>query len=60
MLIDLNGTWYHYCSIPERTVNALLTAESVGDYYNAQVRGQLIVEPIPCRSIESDDAQNVR
>ena len=40
MLIDLSGTFYHYCAIDDDTVSALLAAESMGRFYNASIRGQ--------------------
>jgi hypothetical protein len=39
MLISLNGTYYHYCEIDSGTVTALLSAESIGRFYNANIRG---------------------
>jgi hypothetical protein len=32
MLINLNGTYYHYCQIDPDTVTALKTADSMGRY----------------------------
>ena len=40
MLIDLKGTWYHYCEIDEETVSSLLNAESMGHFYNASIKGR--------------------
>ena len=40
MLIELNGTWYHYCEIDEDTVSNLLAAESMGRYYSASIKGR--------------------
>jgi hypothetical protein len=40
MLINLGGTWYHYCEIDKTTVESLLAAESMGRYYNASIKGQ--------------------
>lgn len=40
MLIDLNGTWYHYCEIDQGTVSNLLAADSMGRFYNASIKGQ--------------------
>jgi KTSC domain-containing protein len=40
MLISLNGTFYHYCEIDAGTVAALMTAESMGRYYNASIKGR--------------------
>ena len=39
MLISLNGTYYHYCEIDSGTVTALLSAESIGRFYNANIKG---------------------
>ena len=37
MVIDLNGTYYHYCEIDAVTVSELLAAPSLGTYYNARI-----------------------
>jgi hypothetical protein len=49
MLIKLQNTWYHYCRIPEATVHSLTNAESVGRFYNAQVKGNFHcrLNPVP-------------
>jgi hypothetical protein len=39
MLINLNGTYYHYCQIDPETVTVLKTADSMGRYFNAEVKG---------------------
>ena len=40
MLIDLNGTFYHYCGIDGGTVSALLNADSKGRFFNASIKGR--------------------
>ena len=40
MLISLNGIYYHYCEIDSGTVEALMSAESMGRYYNAAIKGR--------------------
>jgi hypothetical protein len=40
MLIGLKGTWYHYCEIGPATVSALSAAESMGQFYNASIKGR--------------------
>jgi hypothetical protein len=40
MLIDLSGTWYHYCDIDSGTVSALLSADSMGQLYNQSIKGR--------------------
>ena len=39
MLINLNGTYYHYCGIDDGTVSEFLSADSMGRFYNANVKG---------------------
>jgi hypothetical protein len=39
MLISLNGTYYHYCEIDPGTVANLMSADSMGRYYNAAIKG---------------------
>jgi hypothetical protein len=39
MVINLNGTYYHYCEIDRGTVSTLLAADSMGRYYNAAIKG---------------------
>ena len=45
MLINLRGTYYHYCEIDSDTVSSLLGADSMGRYYNASIKG-----PFDCRT----------
>jgi hypothetical protein len=40
MLISLNGTYYHYCEIDSGTIESLMSAESMGRYYNASIKGR--------------------
>jgi len=39
MLINLNGTYFHYCDIDSDTVDALLEADSMGRFYNVFIKG---------------------
>ena len=39
MVIGLGGTYYHYCEIDSGTVNALRTADSMGRFFNANIKG---------------------
>jgi hypothetical protein len=50
MLILLNSTWYHYCEIDAGTVEALIGAESVGRFFNANIKGTGKDGPFDCRS----------
>ena len=49
MLIQLQKTWYHYCSIDNGTVEALKSAEFVGRYYNSNIKGRFDcrTNPVP-------------
>ena len=49
MLIKLQQTWYHYCSIDAGTVEALKAADSLGRHYNANIKGRFDcrVNPVP-------------
>ena len=40
MLIDLSGTWYHYCEIDADTVSGLMAAGSMGGFYNQSIKGR--------------------
>ena len=40
MLIDLTGTWYHYCEIDAGTVSNLMAANSMGQFYNQSIKGR--------------------
>jgi hypothetical protein len=40
MVISLHGTYYHYCEIDSGTVSSLLGADSMGRYYNANIKGR--------------------
>jgi hypothetical protein len=50
MLILLKNTWYHYCEIDAGTVTALLNAESVGRYFNVNIKGTGNDGPFDCRT----------
>jgi hypothetical protein len=50
MLIMLQGTYYHYCEIDQGTVDGLLTAPSLGKYFNANIKGTGSDGPFDCRT----------
>ena len=39
MIILLQNTYYHYCEIDPTTVKALMKAPSMGQFYNARIKG---------------------
>jgi hypothetical protein len=47
MLISLNGVYYHYCEIDSATLEALMSADSMGRYHNASIKGRF--EMANCR-----------
>jgi len=50
MLIQLNSTYYHYCEIDPGTVASLLSAPSMGKFYNARIKGNGSDGPYDCRT----------
>ena len=39
MIIGLDGTYYHYCSLPSATWELFKTAPSFGTYYASYIKG---------------------
>jgi hypothetical protein len=52
MLINLRGTWYHYCKIDSGTVSTLKAAKSMGRFYNESIKGNF-----DCRTRRVPDYQ---
>jgi hypothetical protein len=50
MIIRLKGTYYHYCELPPATLEALMAADSMGRYYNANIKGSGKDGPYDCRT----------
>jgi hypothetical protein len=50
MVILLTGTYYHYCEIDQGTVDALLAADSMGQYFQAHIKGSGMDGPFDCRT----------
>jgi KTSC domain len=53
MLINLKGTYYHYCELPAATFDAFVTALSMGKFYNQNIRGSGSDGPFDCRTHRS-------
>lgn len=49
LLINLKGTYYHYCGIPPRVVENLRHASSKGRYYLKNIRGDAAGYAYDCR-----------
>jgi hypothetical protein len=39
VIVNLNGTYYHYCEVPSGLVSAWQRADSMGRFYNQNVKG---------------------
>jgi hypothetical protein len=39
VIVRLTGTYYHYCEVPADVVHRWLAAESMGRFFNANVKG---------------------
>jgi hypothetical protein len=50
MLIDLRGTYYHYCELPAVTFDAFMAAPSMGQFYNQNIKGSGLDGPFDCRT----------
>jgi KTSC domain len=50
MLINLRGTYYHYCELPAAAFDAFMTAQSMGQFYNQNIRGTGSDGPFDCRT----------
>lgn len=40
VVVNLSGTYYHYCEVPPRTVAAWRSADSLGRFFNANIKGR--------------------
>lgn len=40
LIVDLNGTRYHYCGVSSSTWSGFTSAPSLGTFYNQQLKGQ--------------------
>jgi hypothetical protein len=50
MLISLRGTYYHYCELPAATFDAFMTAPSMGQFYNQNIKVTGADGPFDCRT----------
>lgn len=39
MIINLSGTYYHYCGKPRSSWDSFKSASSLGEYYNQRIKG---------------------
>ncbi len=50
MLINLRGTYYHYCELPAATFDQFMSAPSMGQFYNQRIKGTGLDGPFDCRT----------
>lgn len=50
MLINLKGTYYHYCELPPATFDAFVAAPSMGEFYNQKIKVSGSDGPFDCRT----------
>lgn len=50
MVVQLRSTYYPYCEIAASIYEAFLSAESMGRYYNANIKGSGNDGPYDCRT----------
>jgi|ERR1700722_539981 hypothetical protein len=50
MVVQINGTYYPYCEMSASAYDAFLNASSMGQYYNANIRGSGRDGPFDCRT----------
>ena len=39
LVVELNGTYYHYCRFPKEDFEEWLDSDSLGSFYNGRVKG---------------------
>jgi KTSC domain len=50
LIINLRGTYYHYCELPPQTFNGLMGAPSMGQFFNQNIKGSGSDGPHDCRT----------
>jgi hypothetical protein len=50
MIINLKGTYYHYCELSPATFDGLMRAPSMGQFYNQNIKGSGSDGPYGCRT----------
>ena len=54
LIINLQGTAYHYCGLPSSVWRGLETASSQGSYFNQSIKGVTTAEPSLCLIMATD------
>jgi hypothetical protein len=50
MIVQANAAWSQYCGVPEAVRDGFLNAPSMGQYYNATIKGSGTAGPYQCRA----------
>ena len=50
VIVNLTGTYYHYCQVPAVVVTGWRAAESMGRFFNANVKGNFDCRTTPMPS----------
>jgi KTSC domain len=50
MIINLKGTYYHYCELPSATFDSFMVAPSMGQFFNQNIKGTGADGPYDCRT----------
>jgi hypothetical protein len=52
MIVQVKTAYSQYCDVPETTRDSFLNAPSMGQYYNANIKGSGAAAPYQCRPQE--------
>jgi KTSC domain len=52
MIVQVKTAYSQYCDVPEAARDSFLNAPSMGQYYNANIRGSGAAAPYQCRARE--------
>jgi hypothetical protein len=52
MIVQLNSAYSQYCDVPTAARDSFLNAPSMGQYYNANIKGSGAQAPYQCRARE--------
>jgi hypothetical protein len=52
MIVQLNSVYSQVCGVPEAARDSFLNAPSMGQYYNAAIKGSGAAAPYQCRAQE--------
>jgi hypothetical protein len=50
VIVQLKTTYYHYCEMPKTTLDKWLSASSMGQFYDASIKGTGKDGPYDCRT----------